>query len=258
VPERQHTLRATIDWSYRLLDAQERTLLKELAPFVGGVRIDSAESIWDDAIELLSSLAEKSLLRRREDRDREPRFWLLETIRRFALDQATTDKSISDAADLHAEHFVALAARAAPHLTAADQGPWLDRLEDDLPNLRAALDHLTSRRPELALRMAADMFWLWDIRGYLSEGRQRLLEVLAATRGDPGDRARAAFGAGRISAIVGEPAAAVPLLTEAAALGQAAGDNRLPVNALSNLAWSYQLIGDHVRCVSVSEEARGD
>jgi predicted ATPase/class 3 adenylate cyclase len=256
LPERQRTLRATIDWSYQLLEPEPQRLLESLAPFIGGVRIDMAESIWGpNAIERLISLAEKSLLRRREDADQEPRFWMLETVREFALEQATAHGNADDGADRHAEHFYTLTEQAAPHLTAADQGNWLDRLETEQPNLRAALDRLTIHKPAQALRMAANLFWLWDIRGYLSEGRRRLFDVLAAAPGDGDVRARALFGAGRMELVLGEAAAAEPWLAESASLARAAGDARLAVNALSNLAWAYQVLGDHSRCIAVSEDA---
>ena len=176
LPERQRTLRAAIDWSYQLLELDQRRLFESLAPFVGGVRIDSAESIWGQGtIEGLVSLTQKSLLRRHDDSDGDPRFSMLETVRQFAREQATAHDAEDQAADRFAEHFQELAERAAPHLTSADQGVWLDRLEDELPNLRLALDRLTTREPDRALRMAANLFWLWDVRGYLWEGRRRLL-----------------------------------------------------------------------------------
>jgi predicted ATPase/class 3 adenylate cyclase len=254
LPERQRTLRATIDWSYRLLEPEQRQLFASLAPFLGGVRLDSAEALWGaEAVDGLISLAAKSLLRRREDPDQEPRFWMLETVREFALEQAT--ERADEYAERHAEHFAWLARDAAPHLTAVDQGPWLDRLESELPNLRAALDRLARAAPELALRMAADLYWLWDVRGYPVEGLRRLLEVLSVDARDAGDRARALFGAGRLSLIAGEYAAAVPLLTESATTAHDAGESRVAVNALSNLSWSYQALGDAAAYVAATEDA---
>ncbi|MGN6169153.1 MAG: AfsR/SARP family transcriptional regulator, partial [Solirubrobacteraceae bacterium] len=139
VPERQRTLRATIDWSYQLLDPAERNLLAGLSPFIGGVRVDAAESIWGaGADERLISLAEKSLLRRREDPDGAPRLWMLETVRAFAVELAMADGVAGDAADRHAEHFFALAEHAAPYLHGRDERHWLDRLASEHANLRAA------------------------------------------------------------------------------------------------------------------------
>jgi predicted ATPase/class 3 adenylate cyclase len=155
LPERQRTLRATIEWSYRLLEPAEQRLFRALAPFTGGVRIDSTESIWGpDATVALISLAEKSLLRRREDADGEPRFWMLETVREFARGQAEATSTAVSAAETHAQYFLLLAEQAAPHLIGKEQHTWLDRLEQDNANLRGALEHLTEYAPEQAVWMA--------------------------------------------------------------------------------------------------------
>ncbi len=152
LPERQRTLSAAIEWSYRLLDPAERMLFASLAPFVGGVRIDCAESIWGTgAVDRLSSLAEKSLLGLREDPDGEPRFWMLETIREFALGRAAAAEGNADGANRHANWFLSLSEQAAPHLLGPEQGEWLERLERDHANLRAALEYLTEHAPGLAL-----------------------------------------------------------------------------------------------------------
>jgi predicted ATPase/class 3 adenylate cyclase len=256
LPERQRTLRATIDWSYQLLEPAQQWLFESLAPFIGGVRLDSAEPLWgQEAVEGLISLAGKSLLRRREDPDQEPRFWMLEIVREFAVEKAVEHAAADAAAERHAEYFAALAAEAAPHLNSADQGPWLDRLESELPNLRTALDRLTTVNPELALRMAADLFWLWDVRGWNAEGRRRLLEVLSITNGGGRDRARALFGAGRLSLMADEFAASVPQLLDAIATARGANEPRLAINALSNLAWAYQSLGESDHAASIDEEA---
>jgi predicted ATPase/class 3 adenylate cyclase len=256
LPERQQTLRATIDWSYQLLEPEQQRLFGSLAPFIGGVRLDSAELLWgQEAVEGLISLAGKSLLRRREDPDLEPRFWMLETVRELAVEKAMEHATADGDSERHAEYFAALAAEVAPHLNSADQGPWLDRLESELPNLRTALDRLTALNPALALRMAADLFWLWDVRGYHAEGRRRLLEVLSITDGGGGDRARALFGAGRLSLMTDEFSAAVPQLSEAAATAREAGETRVAINALSNLVSAYQSLGERNHAISVEEEA---
>ena len=256
LPERQRTLRATIDWSYQLFEPEQQRLFESLAPFIGGVRLDSADPLWgQDAVEGLISLAGKSLLRRREDPDQEPRFWMLETVREFAVEKAMEHAAADGDTERYAEYFTALAAEAAPHLNSADQGPWLDRLERELPNLRAALDRLATLNPELALRMAADLFWLWDVRGYHAEGRRRLLEVLSITDGGGGDRARALFGAGRLSLITDDFSASVPQLLDAAATAREAGETRLAINALSNLAGAYQSLRERDHAASIEDEA---
>ena len=165
LPKRQRSLNATIDWSYKLLEPAGRVLLESLAPFVGGVRADSAEAVWGpDALQGLLSLAEKSLLRRREDLDREPRFWMLETIRQFARERAAENGVADEANDRHAAYFLALSEEAARRLDGREQGRWLERLEDEHANLRVALDRLTEQGSTEAVRMAANLEWFWIIR----------------------------------------------------------------------------------------------
>lgn len=106
-----------------------------------------------------------------------------------------------------------------------------------------------------ALRMAANLFWLWDVRGYIAEGRSRMLQALATTEGDDRDRALALMGAGTLSMTSGEVGAAVPLLAKSASVALTTGDVRTAVYALSNLAWAHQTLGDNAQCVAVSEQA---
>ena len=180
LPERQRTLHATIDWSYQLLDPGEQALFRLLAPFVGGVRVDSATSLsGSPSVQGLISLAEKSLLGRREDPDGEPRFWMLETVREFALSRATAEGLAESVAASHAEHYCGLTERAAPNCSGKNQRRWVDTLEQENSNLRAALDRLTAQDPSRALRMAANLEWFWVVRGYVFEGRGRLVEALA-------------------------------------------------------------------------------
>ncbi len=257
LPERQRTLRATIDWSYRLLEPAEQELFQALAPFTGGVRIDAAESIWGpDAIAGLISLAEKSLLRRREDADGEPRFWMLETVREFAVERAVATKTGGGAAGTHAEYFFVLAEEAAPQLVGPEQQIWLDRLEREHANLRGALEHLTEHAPARAVRMAGNLTWFWEIRGYAPEARRRLNDALAAAPPDSPGRAQALFQSGRMALRLGrEPAEAEPLLLEALSLARDDGDERVAINAISHLGWEAEASGDAERATAFHQQA---
>ena len=257
VPERHQTLGATIDWSYRLLKPEERELFAALSPFVGGVRVDSAEALWGmEGAERAISLAEKSLLRRREDADGEPRFWMLETVREFAAERAATEHSEADASARHADYFFALVAQARPHLLALGQRQWLDRLESERANLRVALDRLTSRDPRRAVQMAGNLTWFWEIRGYISEAKRRLDEVLAAAPPESAGRARALFAAGRIvQRYLGEPAKSEPALLEALGCARREGDHRVAVLSLSFAACASEARGDLVEMAARHEEA---
>jgi predicted ATPase/class 3 adenylate cyclase len=256
LPERQRTLTATIDWSYRLLGPDERALLTALAPFIGGVRVDSAESLWGGgAVDRLAALAEKSLLRRRDDPDGEPRFWMLETVREFAQQRATSEGTAAELADRHAAYYLALAEEVGPRLVTTDQARWLDRLEAELANIRTALDRLTTSAPERALRMVGHLSRFWEIRGYIPEGRRRLGEALAATPVAGPEGARALFGAGRLAFMAGDAGEAVPLLRRAAASARAAGDTRLAAEALANIDAAAVILGDPGLGDTAGEEA---
>jgi predicted ATPase len=154
LPERQRTLRATIEWSYRLLEPAERRQFQTLAPFIGGARIESAEAVSVsspvDALEASASLRDKSLLRMREDPDGEPRFLMLETIRAFAIECAGTEGTLAAALHRHAEYFLQLVVEAAEGIRRRGARRWLERRDAEYPNVRAALDHLAEHAPEIA------------------------------------------------------------------------------------------------------------
>ncbi len=256
LPERQRTLGATIDWSYQLLDSGDRVLLQSLAAFIGGVRADSAETMWrPDAIDGLASLAEKSLLRCREDSDLEPRFWMLETIREFALQRSAEDGRTDETAQRHAEHFLALTEDAAPQLRGPEQRRWLDRLEDDYPNLRAALDYLTEHSSAGAVHMAANLEWFWIIRGYAIEGRRRLAAALAAAPADSPQRGEALVAAGQMALQLGEAAEAQLLLREALSNAAHEPQSRVMVSALSHLGWAAEALGNHKDSIAHHQHA---
>jgi predicted ATPase len=174
-PERQRTLRATIAWSYNLLEAHEQELLASLSVFAGGWTLEAAEAVFDCDLETLASLVDKSLIR-----ERDGRFSMLETIREYALERLTQGEAADDARSRHAVYFVAGAE--ANHGDAffdlsPDQVDWFEREHD---NLRAALDRLrldAEPEPELRLVVACKSFWIH--RGYWTEGRQRFDAALA-------------------------------------------------------------------------------
>ena len=266
LPERQRTLAATIDWSYQLLDAPEQRLFTQLSAFIGGVRFDSAESIWKaQAADGLLSLAEKSLLRRREDHDGEPRFWMLETIREFAHQRSILGEHPEDPKNRHATYCLALTEEAAPQVLGPAQRRWLDRLEDDHANLRAALDHLIEHSPAQALRMSANLEWFWIVRGYIVEGRSRLSATLSAAPTESPDRAQALAAAGQMAVQLGEFAEAKPLLLQALALATGGQQSRTAVLAFSHLGVATEALGDpensadwHRRAIAAARNAADD
>ena len=176
---RQQTLRATIEWSHDLLSPDEQRLLRSLSLFVGGCTFEAAEVVGGADADTLQSLLDKSLLRKRAT-DEGSRYWMLETIREFALEQLAAEGEAPRLQHLHAQHCLGVAERETAELRGQGQGAALRRLESEHANLRAALAWTYAEaRAEFALRLAALLWRFWWVRGLLSEGRQWLSKVLA-------------------------------------------------------------------------------
>jgi predicted ATPase len=197
-PERQRTLRATIEWSYALLSPAEQELFARLSIFAGGCTLEAAEEVAGADLETLQSLIEKSLVRYSNER-----YWMLETIREYA-GARLEDPTRHELNKRHADHFVALAEEAAPHLR--DQPKqWLDRLEAEHANLRLALECLQGAEGPRLLRLAVNITRFWLMRGYLGEGRRWLDRALAVAPTAPvEDRFEALLGAFELARIQGD------------------------------------------------------
>jgi predicted ATPase len=201
---RQQTLRATIAWSYDLLSAEEQRLFARFAVFVGGCTYDAAEEVAGADPDVLQSLLDKSLVRKRES-SVGSRYWMLETIREFACEQLEAASETGEVRQRHADFFLAQAEKAFPELKGSPK-EWLDRLEDDHDNLRAVLDWLESAgRTNEALQLAGALYRLWNLRGYLLEGRDRLERLLADEQAGTSARVRALHGAAVMAASTGDP-----------------------------------------------------
>ncbi len=188
VPARQQTLQGAISWSYDLLEPDEQQLFRRLSLFGGGFSLEAAEAVADsltsgelplDVLEGLEHLTQHSLVRQEEVPGGEPRFRMLETIREYGLDQLNQAGEADESLQRHAEFFLAFADNAKPHLRAADQKTWLDRLEIEHDNLRVALGWALTHDPRIALRLSGALFWFWFARGHLSEGRRWLHQAVA-------------------------------------------------------------------------------
>ena len=245
-PERLRTMRATVAWSHDLLEAPEQTLFRRLAVFAGGFSLEMAETVvvaaGETGIDLLdgvASLVDKSLLRRIETPGDEPRFAMLETVREYGLERLDASGEAAATEEAHGAVFLALAEQAEPEMVgAAIQAAWLDRLEVEHDNLRAALARALARDDgEGALRLAGALGRFWRTRGYLSEGAAWLERALAAGAAAAGpERAKALTAAGTIARVRGDTENALRLLEEGAALARASGDDRLTADALIELA----------------------
>jgi len=286
---RQRTLRATIEWSYELLDPSERVLFARLAVFAGGCTLESAEEVVDADLDTLQSLVDKSLVRHTDDR-----FWMLETIREYALERLEVSGEADDFGRHHAEHFVSLTEEAAPYLR-EESKDWLDRLEREHDNLRVALDVLESLgASELVLRLAGAASMFWSMRFHLLEGRRRVESALGADYRPTAARARALLGAadlaidtgdaasvrrwgdealalhrslgdrwgaaysllllGHAAADQDEPERAKQLFEEAAEAFRDLGDRHQWLLATRLIAWMYDTLGDRTRARATHEE----
>jgi predicted ATPase/DNA-binding CsgD family transcriptional regulator/transcriptional regulator with XRE-family HTH domain len=251
LPARQQTLRATLDWSYHLLGVRQRRVFARLGVFVGGATQEAIEvvcgtSARSDMLTDMTVLVEQSLIRQSTDAEGEPRFAMLETIREYALERlaASGEEMTTDAR--HAAYYLELAEAAVPRLRGPEQVRWLDWLEADHDNLRAAFEWcLASGDIEKALRLVSSLHWFWDRRGYLDEGRARIGAALdaAASVGDTSDsllraRAWALVGAAALAFDQGDRAAVAAFAEESAALFRQLRDRTGLTLALLRLAFA--------------------
>jgi predicted ATPase/Tfp pilus assembly protein PilF len=174
-PERQRTLRATIAWSYDLLASTEQDLFACLAVFAGGATLGAAEAICGADVDTVASLVDTSLLRRTGDR-----YWMLETIREFAAERFQERSNAPRLRAAHAAWYVEFAERARPELRTREARTWLERLDSEQANLRAALDHLMQSGDVAgALRLTGAIWLYWQTRGDWTEGRRYLAAAVA-------------------------------------------------------------------------------
>jgi predicted ATPase/class 3 adenylate cyclase len=215
---RQQTLRATIEWSYDLLSAEEQLLFARLSVFSGGWTLEAAEAVVEADLDTLQSLVDKSLVRFVDER-----YSMLETIRDFASERLQESDEAQDLRGRHGEYFLALAEEAEPHLPAY-QREWIDRLDVEHDNLRAAFDRLeSSGKAQLALRLAGALSLFWLEQGHMAEGRHRLEAALNADERPTAARAKALDGASMTAIDAGSKVHAEEGLALHRALGDAWG-----------------------------------
>ncbi|MPZ72504.1 MAG: tetratricopeptide repeat protein [Nitriliruptorales bacterium] len=246
LPHRQRTLRGAVGWSHDLLDAGARRLFARCSVFRGGVDLDHLLTVCEpdlggDCFDLLEELVDHSLMRRVEQ-DSGVRFSMLETIREYAAEQLRDGGEEQAVRQRHRAVYLALAEEAAPRLTGENSGMWLDRLERDHDNFRAALRYaVEGNDPATALRLVATLWRMWQIRGHLHEGRRSAELALAMPGADnwPAQLAAAYEAAGGIAYWQGDLSRALPLYTRALALYRSQGDQACVARATYNLAFSH-------------------
>jgi predicted ATPase len=210
LPDRQRTMRSTIDWSFGLLGSQDQEVFSQLAVCVGGCTLDAAAGITandrtpDELLDSIGMLVDHSLVSIREDGTGEPRVGMLEVVREYALERLAERHGTTAARERHARYFLGLGETAAPHIVgSSDQAEWLDRLAGDHANLLAALDWACqTEQLEIGLRLVHAIGPFWFFRGYFSEGRawmDRLLDLCATTHTRPPLRLPVLYGAGKLA-----------------------------------------------------------
>ena len=251
VPARQQTLRDTIKWSYDLLDAAEQRLFRRLSVFVGGCTLEAigvvSAAVGDRAVPVLdrvASLIDKSLLQQTEQEGEEPRLVMLETIREFGLECLAMSGELEATRREHAAHYLGLAEEAEPKLEGPQQVVWLQRLEQEHDNLRAAMQWSLERGEagqgmEMALRLGGALRGFWRAHGHLSEGQIFLERALAGSGGAAATvRAKALGAAADVALEQGDLERGEVLCRESLALCRELGDTRGIAFSLRRLGWA--------------------
>ena len=264
LPERQQTLRKTIDWSYDLLSEAERRLFRRLSVFVGGSTLESTEAVCDtnrdlgmDLFEGLSSLVDKNLIQRADLGGGETRFAMLEMIREYALDRLRDSGEQPAARQAHAAYCLVLAEEGNPELNAADRARWLAQCDAEIDSFRAALDWLFETRSlEWGLRLCIGLFRFWDMREHLSEGRARLETVLQlAGPKHARERGRIMHFLGAMVTAQGDFPAAEHFLKMSLSLYEELGDQWGIAASLNALAISQRDVGEYASAESNFERS---
>ena len=265
LPERQRTMRSTLDWSHDLLTEKERILFRRLSVFAGGFTLDAAEEVCgfgeaepEEVFEPLGRLQEQSLVTVSPAADGSRRYGMLEPVRQYALELLEESGEAAATRERHTEHFLSLAETARRFLLGREHGVWSRRLDREHDNLREALRWARqSGDLRTGLRIVGALSWFWWMHGYLGEGRRWAEEFLSEPIDDhPSSalaRAGALYGAGELAFGQGDLAQAAELFEEALALYTKLGDDTGLAVVLVELGQVVRSQGDHDRAAALSE-----
>lgn len=265
LPARQQTMRSTIAWSYDLLNPEEKALFRRMSVFVGGCTLDAVEAICNetgdlnlDLLDGISSLVDKSLVLQEEQADEESRFVMLGVVQEYGQECLVGSGEAEALHQRHVAYFLTLAHRVEPELRGPEQAMWLERLDREHDNLRAALYWLKeSGDVEMGLQLSGLLWRFWQMRNYLSEGCGWLEELFAlGKRGgvSTSTRAKALMAQGNLLRLQGEPTTAGSLYEESLALYRELGDKQGIAYSLSN--WGIALLdnGEYKRAAAALGE----
>ena len=238
---RQQTLRAAIDWSYDLLSEKEKRLLRRLAVFVGGWTLELTEQVCSDeelesleVLDVLSKLVDKSLVSLYEGHA-EARYRMLETVRQYGREKLFESGEGERVRDRHLQAYIAMAETAEPEIRGAGQVRWMKRLDDEVDNLRGALEWSQGRNADSFLRLASGLWRFWHVRGYTAD-MEWLPNALAATTDlRTGMRARAMARAAFVAYNNNDLSQAREWATEAERLSRETEDKPGLISALDTL-----------------------
>src|SRR5579884_874780 len=254
IDARHRTLREAIAWSYQLLPMELQQFFARLSVFRGGWTLEAAQAVCmePEALDFTEQLLQRSLLMAEEQGDT-MRFQMLETLRDFAAEQLReTDRDATRRR--HAEFYLEFAEEAQPHLRGSARGPWMERLDAERENFRAAL--AWAEAEEIGLRLAGALWPFWLMRGSVGEGRRFLTEVLTKNlSAAPEMRAKALNGLGNLARRQGDFEPARKALEESLTLCRASGDEAGLAQTLNNLALLADAQGDHAQARAYNEES---
>jgi len=265
LPARQQTLRQAIDWSYDLLSEPEQRLFRRLSVFLGGCTLEAVESVCDtkqdlgvDVLDGMSSMVDKSLARQIEQADGEPRFVMLETISEYARGKIAESGEEAATRRSHAAYCLVLAEESGAEDTAENQAGWVDRLEIESQNLRAALEWLIETgHAEWGLRLGVALFRFWERHERLTEARDWLAKLLkmSGAAAPSSLRVRALFSAGVLASEQRDYPVAMELLTKSVELARQLQDPRTLAVSLNALAVVSREQGDLAAARALFEES---
>lgn len=262
LPARQQTLRATLDWSYGLLEADTQKLFRSLGVFAGSCSVEEVEAICSypasqlSILDGLQAVVDASLVRHEPQPHGEPRFSMLDSIRGYALERLRAAGDLDELCQRHAAFFLSLAEQAEPQLVRSEQAGWFDRLDSEYDNIRAALLwSLENGSHEMGLRLASALWRFWETRGYLSEGEQWLDKGLSPGPVAAAVEAKALTAAGSLVRLRGDLPRARHLHTESLRLFRELGDRPGIARSLSNLGVVANELGSYAEAAALYEES---